>query len=301
MSDRTKLTRRAGLALVAAGAATVLPQSRAFTSTVADRVTTANTEPDPNALLGIEGIGAAPTDEITVTNNANYAMEVTVSTSAFQIQSPSGPYQTTFTLAPGASQPVDFLPETANTDSVAFVGVLTDAGDTVGSIELSRSISIPVIAGTTYRIRSVHSGLYVTGDTPGGGGGPGGGSGAVYQEVWQGTDDQRWFLDTDGSAYTFEHVSSGALLSLEFCFGWGCDGDVTDVVTRSTTGGGPGNDQRWTYTQNADGSYRIESVDNGDVLDVEGESTDPGGNIITYPFKGQNPDVPNQFWTLEPV
>lgn len=294
-----KTTRRAGLALVAAGVATAIPYTRGFTTTVADRVTTAETAPDPTALLGISGLGSPPYDEFTVHNNAGAQMEVTVQTSAFELENVGGTYTATVTLPVGSSQLVDVLPETSNTDTIRFDATVFDGGGGPTTIELERTLSIPVVAGTTYRIRAVHSGLFLTGDAPGGGfGNPG----DAYQDTWQNTDDQRWTLQADDGAFVLEHVSSGALFSLEnFCFNGCGGGGVTNAAVRGTLGFGPGDGQRWTPIENPDGSYRLENVGNGDVLDVENESTAPGGNAITYSWKGPNPGIRNQFWVWDPV
>jgi len=291
MSEERHFTRRAGLALIASGAAIAIPQTRGFSSTVADRLTTAGTATDPNALLGIQGIGAAPHDEITVLNNAGYPMEVQITTSAFQLENVGGPYQATVSLPVGGSQTIDFLPETSNADDVVFSAEIFDGGGGTTTVDLSRSISIPVEAGTTYRIRSVYSGMFVTGDPPGGiftGG-------AVYQDTWDGANDQRWTLVSDGGSLRFRKEGTYQDLSIT-----GSQGDTDrDVVTAY---GFFGDIQRWDVTENPDGSYRIDADTSGTVGDVaEVASTSPGGNVAASPWDGPGQATPNQFWVFDPV
>lgn len=289
------MTRRAGIALIGAGVATAIPYTRGMTSTVANRLTNVETAADSDALLGIEGIGQPPRDQIIVTNNADSEMEVTISTDSFEIDGGSGGSRTV-TLPPGTSQPIDFSPATSNTDQVDFSATLSQEGTTVGSVDLQRSISVPTVPDTIYRIRNVNSGLYLTANDPSGGWFPS--PGDVYQDTWDGAETQQWNLQNGDEATLLEHVSSGALLTVGGS-SWG--NDFEEIVTEEASEGGGTDDQRWELLENENGSYRIRSVATGDVVDVEGESADQEANVIAYPWKGEENVAPNQMWTFEPL
>ena len=300
MADRKRITRRAGLALIGAGVATAIPYTHGMTSTVANRETNVETTTDPDALLGIQGAEDASDDEITIVNNADSTMVITVSTPVFRIENVGGDHSANVTLDPGDSQLVRFAPENGTQDDVAFdATIYDDSGNPSGTIQLQRTITIPVAPepGTTYRIRNVHSGLYLTADAPSGGPWWNPDPGDVYQDVWQGSDAQRWTVEAFGQSTTLEHVSSSALLAIGSAQ---AGNSFEEVVTSGSLW--TGTDERWNLVENADGSYRIESVSNSpDVVDVEAGSTAPGANVIAYQWKGDNSAIANQKWTFDPI
>lgn len=55
-----------------------------------------------------------------------------------------------------------------------------------------------------------------------------------------------------------------------------------------------GNNQRWTFTDNGDGTYTIKNVASGLCIDDAGASTSPGGKIVQYTCTGNT----NQRWSL---
>lgn len=297
MGDRKRMTRRAGLALIGTGVAVAIPYTQGTSTMVANRGTNVETATDSNALLGIEGIGQSPRDQITLTNNTDSVLEVTVTTTHFRI-SRSGSGQATFTIGSGGTREIEFSPESASQDQVAFDATMLDAGSPEGSIQLQRSIAIPTPPedGTTYYIRNVHSGLYLTGDAPTGFWiwfDPG----DVYQATLQDdSSSQRWTVQRSGGSTVLQHASSGANLAVGSAED---SNELEEVVTSAQTY--PDTDS-WNLVENEDGSYRIENVANpGDVVDVSDGSTEADANVISYPWKGNDAAVANQKWIFEPV
>jgi len=291
MADRKRITRRAGLALIGAGVATAIPYTHGMTSTVANRETNVETTTDPDALLGIQGAEDASDDEITIVNNADSTMVITVSTPVFRIENVGGDHTANVTLDPGDSQLVRFAPENGTQDDVAFDATIYNAsGSETGTIQLQRSITVPVSSGTTYGIRAVHSDLYLTGQYPWSGGN-------VTQDSWQDSPQQRWTVQESGGAYYLQMSFQWIRLAL----GQPASGNSFEEIVTQYSWNESGGVQQWELVSNADGTLRIESVANGDVLDVESASTQPGANVIAYPWKGDDVAVANQKWVLEAV
>ncbi|MEF8831134.1 MAG: hypothetical protein V5A23_06305 [Halobacteriales archaeon] len=151
MPDTNRITRRTALGLIGAGAVSFGLDSGAFSNATANRGASVDVTEDPNALLGLEGYDD---DSVTptVTNNSGYAMSITldspdsvefdVGTDGNYVAAP-----VTFTLAAGATEPVDIKYTGSCTDAgSATVNKsvdLTDGGATVGQITLSRTWQIP--------------------------------------------------------------------------------------------------------------------------------------------------------------
>lgn len=294
------MTRRAGIALIGAGVATAIPYTRGMTSTVANRLTNVETAADPDALLGIEGIDSAPYDGITIQNNADAPMTVTISTQVFRIETGSGGHSSTFTLSPGNTLDVQFAPENGNQDAVSLAAEVQGSGGQTLSINLERTITLPATPdpGSTFRIRNVHSGLYLDADPPGTDPWWDPPTGDVYQSNFQEeSESQQWTVEEDWSGTTLEQVSSGGRIGI----GPAEQGNSFEEAVTEGTFWVP-DEQRWNLIENADESYRIENAANpGEVLDVEDESTAPGGNIILYGWKGNDVATGNQKWIFEPV
>lgn len=299
MADRTRMTRRAGLALIGAGAAAAIPYTRGMTNTVADRLTNVGTAEDPNALLGIDGISTAPYNEIEIQNNADGAMTVAISTQVFRIETGSGDHSTSFIIGTGGTQNVQFAPENGHEDAVSFAAQIQDSEGQTLSIDLKRTITLPANPdpGSTFRIRNVHSGLYLDADPPGTDPWWDPPTGDVYQSTYQDSESQQWTVQEDWSGTTLEQVSSDGRIGI----GPAEQGnDFEEAVTEGTPW--VSNEEQWNLIENTDGSYRIENAANlGEVLDIEGESTAPGGNIILYGWKGNDAASGNQKWIFEPV
>ncbi|GAB3689298.1 hypothetical protein GCM10028857_24470 [Salinarchaeum chitinilyticum] len=270
-----------------------------MTSTVANRLTNVETADDPNALLGIQGVDGAPYDEITVINNADGAMALTVSTQAFRIENGPSDHQPSFTLVSGGSRDIQFAPENGNRDAVSFVAEVQNSDDQPFTIDLERTISLPATPdpGSTFRIRNVHSGLYLDADAPGDDPWWDPPTGDVYQSSFQESETQHWTVQEDWSGTTLEQVSSGGRI------GTAEQGNsFQEAVNVGTPDWWASNGEQWNLIENADGTYRIENAANpGDVLDVEGGSTSEGANVILYGWKGNDVAVENQKWVFEPV
>lgn len=292
MVDRTRMTRRAGLALIGAGVATAIPYTRGMTSTVADRLANVETAEDPDAVLGIQGIGESPRDQITVVNNGENQLDVTVTTTNLRIESSESDHEAFFSLEPTEPEPLEFAPENGNVDDVAFEATILDGTAPTGTIELQRSITVPPEPATTYRIENIHSGLVMgtelTFDWP-----P-----SIYYDVvqqnWNESEDQQWTIQNnqDGTK-RIQNVGQGEVLGIQD----GSTQNEASVVLRPWDGS---DDRRWTMVPNADGSYRLVNENSGLAADVEGASTDDGANVIQWPWKGDDA-VANQKWVFKPV
>lgn len=293
------MTRRAGLALIGTGVATAIPYTQGMSTMVANRGTNIQTATDQNALLGIQGIDSAPHSEITIVNNAGETMVVTISTQVFRIETGPGDHATPFTLGPGEMQDVVFAPENGNQDAVSFTGQVEDGSSQTLSIDLERTITLPATPepGSTFRIRNVHSGLYLDADPPGTDPWWNPPTGDVYQSQYEKSESQHWTVQENWSGTTLEQVSSDGRIGL----GPQPQGnELQEVVNEGVLW--VSNEEHWNLIENADGTYRIENTANsGDVLDIEGGSTSPGGNVILYGWKGNDAAIGNQKWIFEPV
>ncbi|WP_436924051.1 RICIN domain-containing protein [Halosimplex amylolyticum] len=294
MGKRRTTSRRAALGLIGSGALVVASRTFAATNLSVSRPADMSVVSDPNAYLGIDGIGTSPGDEISVVNNTDATLEVTVTTSNFRIESGGSDTEWTFQLAAGSSQTVQFSPDGANSDDVQFEGDLLDGSTETGRIEFSRTIEIPPEDGQTYRIENVHSGLSL---------------GAVFaweinngveiyynveQETYDGSNDQQWIVRENGDGtLRFENVRYGDVIGVRD----GSSGQGATLTLRNWNGN---DDRRWDPTLNDDGSYRFENEASGLAMDVEGESTAPGGDVIQWPWKGSTA-IPNQKWLLVPL
>jgi endo-1,4-beta-xylanase len=85
--------------------------------------------------------------------------------------------------------------------------------------------------------------------------------------------------------------------------GYQSSGSSNITVGENGTSGG-GNDGGWGDGDNGDssgtlanGTYRIENVNSGKVMDVAGQSTENGANVQQWAWSGGG----NQLWTFESV
>lgn len=128
-----------------------LTSTRAFDSVDADRTAQVDAVSDPNALLGLDGYGDASVTP-TITNNSNYAMSITLdspSSVEFDVGTDGSYVATpvTFSLAAGITTEVQIKYtgqcSGAGSATVNKSADLTDGGQTVGTVSLSRTWEIP--------------------------------------------------------------------------------------------------------------------------------------------------------------
>lgn len=143
-----KTTRRGALGLIAAGAATAIGSTGAFSNATANRAATVSTVTDPNGLLGVEGVTDTSTTP-TYTNNTSEAMTVTL-TSPDSVEFDVGDNGTwvappvSFSLAAGASMKANirFAGQcTAAGTATVNISAVHDDGDL--SIDMTRDFEIP--------------------------------------------------------------------------------------------------------------------------------------------------------------
>lgn len=279
MGDKQRLTRRAALGLMGGGAVTLAADTVGFGSVLADRSVFVDTADDPNGLLGLSGADGCTDSSVTLTNNATETVDVTVTTSAFRIDSPGSGTQTTFTLSPGDSQTVSFSSGSGSYDTVSF-----EATSQSGELDISytRDLQLATLAEDTYTVEAKHSGRVMEAN----------GSGNVIQGGYVGMQrNQRWdFTYNADCTFRIENRESGDVLAPPD----GSEGSQLQVVSWSGA-----DRERWRVTEHDDGTYRIENVATGYVVDVYGYSSDDGASIIQWHWKGANNDG-NQSWHLRP-
>ena len=258
---------------------------------------------DPDAFLGLDGHAAVSAgdpedDDLTVTNNSStHHMDVTVSTTNFTIENGGGSNREfNFELTPGETRQVVFFQEDGNQDDVEFTASLRDGtGPQVGRIELTRTVTIAAQTGTTYRIRNVNSGLYMTANVRGS---PW--SRNVVQEYLDGTDStQEWQIvsNGDGTVRIQNQGPGNRVLGIRTWV------SPDSVVPESWSGAA---DQRWHLDVDGQGRYTIRSADptytDTYVADVEGDSTSPDADVIVWEEEPlDDPDPDNQRWVFEAV
>lgn len=119
----------------------------------ANRDTTVRTADDPGAILGIEGLGDPSTDNV-FTNNAARTMDITLDARPYEDgvewdvndtvnDDDNDAGYTSFTLEAGGTATVNVKGD----DEVTFDGTATlrDSGETVGTVEITRTIDVPVV------------------------------------------------------------------------------------------------------------------------------------------------------------
>lgn len=150
--------------------------------------------------------------------------------------------------------------------------------------------------GGTYYLRNKNSGYYLDAEQ------------AMNYNVIQyrlhGSPNQVWKVTYENSTgyYTFhnQYPAYNTATYNKRCFlsvGEGA-GDNVDLFWASNTPGQLGYEtQRFHILPNGDGSYRIVTKYNGDVLDVTNYSTTSPANVIRHPWHGGD----NQRWYFEPA
>ncbi|WP_276255884.1 RICIN domain-containing protein [Halomontanus rarus] len=143
-----------------------------------------------------------------------------------------------------------------------------------GGVVLER----PLEAGT-YRIDAVHSGLALTAES----------DGNVVQDEWNDEATQQWDVErVDADDDVYRLAADGSVLEVE--------GASTDNGANVRVGADEGGDhQRFVVRHVGDEEYSVEALHSGQGINVEGERTDPGENVLQWPYGG----APNERWTFE--
>lgn len=146
MADKERITRRAALGFLAAGAAATVGETLGFDSVVADRTVSVGVTGDSDALLGLTGYDD-PAAATTVTNRSGEEMTVALDsadgTGRFDVGE-TGTFVADpqpFTLAAGASRSVAVR---GNDGAGGTVPVDVVAAFPSGSVDLSRAFAVPV-------------------------------------------------------------------------------------------------------------------------------------------------------------